>query len=206
MKSIAIVGAGGFARELAWLIAAINEKKPTYQFLGFLVSERGAHDSETLGDFSWLDSNQTDCLAMGIGSPGVRSELSRQLKQRFPRIKWPALVHPSVQFGDSVTVNEGSVICANVIATVNVTFEPFTLVNLSCTIGHEAIIGECTVINPLVAISGGVLIGKRVLIGTHSAILQYVKIGDEATIGAGALVNREVESGSTVVGVPARER
>jgi len=76
-QRIAVVGAGGFARELAWLISDIAHD-PSRQKLaapmevaGFLVSDAtkvSKRDSEILGDFSWLEENHVDGLAMGIGS------------------------------------------------------------------------------------------------------------------------------------------
>ena len=35
MKKIAIFGAGGFGREVKWLIDDINEKKHTWDFIGY---------------------------------------------------------------------------------------------------------------------------------------------------------------------------
>ena len=59
MKRIAILGAGGQAREVAWLIRDINREQPAFEFLGFIVkdlSKLDAHDSREhlLGDESWL--------------------------------------------------------------------------------------------------------------------------------------------------------
>ena len=36
-KRIAILGAGGQAREIEWLIRDINRNRPTYEFLGYIV-------------------------------------------------------------------------------------------------------------------------------------------------------------------------
>jgi hypothetical protein len=145
---IAIVGAGGFAREVAWLISDIErhgsqgETSTPLEFVGYLVSDAskiGERDSEVLGDFSWLKKNRVDALAMGIGNPAVRLKLGNELREKFPDIKWPALIHPSVKYGPECVFGAGVNICAGTIATVNITFGNFCMVNLSCTIGHETV-------------------------------------------------------------------
>lgn len=214
MRRIAIIGAGGFARELAWLIEEVSAStedpaRDGYEVAGFLVSDptrQGPHDSAVLGDFSWLAENKVDGLAMGIGTPAARVRLADELKARFPDIPWPAFVHPTVKWQrQTMQVEEGVIVCAGTIATVNVHFEPFCMVNLSCTIGHESVIGRGSVLNPTVNISGGVELGEGVLVGTGAQVLQYLKVGSGATIGAGAVVNKDVAPGATMVGIPARE-
>jgi maltose O-acetyltransferase len=49
-----------------------------------------------------------------------------------------------------------------------------------------------------------VVIGSRVWIGGNSVILPGVKIGDDATIGAGSVVTKDVAAGKTVKGNPAK--
>lgn len=209
---IAVVGAGGFAREVAWLIRDINAVNPTYDFRGYIVSDL-SHLGETdpkekvIGDFHWLQSHPQDIdgLVFGIGNPQTKLRLSELIQNEFPAYSWPSLIHPSVQYDrESAVLEEGVVLCAGSIATVNTTFRRFSMVNLMCTIGHESVIGPCSVLNPTVNISGGVRIGSGVLIGTGAQILQYIEIGDNATVGAGAVVSKPVEPGQTVVGIPAK--
>jgi acetyltransferase-like isoleucine patch superfamily enzyme len=52
---------------------------------------------------------------------------------------------------------------------------------------------------------GPAKIGRDVWIGANAVILGGVTIGDGAVIAAGAVVNRDVEAGAVVAGVPARE-
>lgn len=47
-------------------------------------------------------------------------------------------------------------------------------------------------------------IGRNVWIGGGAIILPGVTVGDDAVIGAGSIVTRDVASGSTVAGNPAR--
>lgn len=212
-KRIVVVGAGGFAREVKWLIEEINRAVPgTYEFKGYVVSDLsklGEHDSrdEVLGDTVWLraHANEVDALSIGIGSPGARLKVSAELEPHFAPGKWPALVHPSAIFDrHSTRLGHGTIVCAMVVGTVNLELKPFAMVNLSCTLGHEAILGRGCVLNPTVNISGGVVLEDGVLVGTGAQVLQYITVGKAATVGAGAVVTKDVPEGLTVVGMPAK--
>jgi maltose O-acetyltransferase len=50
-----------------------------------------------------------------------------------------------------------------------------------------------------------IVIGKNVWIGGGAILLPGVKVGDDAVIGAGSVVTRDVAAGATVVGNPARQ-
>jgi sugar O-acyltransferase (sialic acid O-acetyltransferase NeuD family) len=212
LRKIAIIGAGGLAREVAWLLRDINRANICYELLGYIVSDMaqlGEHDSseQVLGDYGWIEQNlrNVDSITIGIGTPSARKKVASEIQQRFPKLEWPPLIHPTAQFDcRSSQIGRGVILCAGVIGTVNLVLEPFSLVNLACTIGHEARIGQYGVLNPTVNISGGVDLGEEVLVGTGAQILQYVRIGDNATVGAGAVVTEDVPAGETVVGIPAK--
>jgi maltose O-acetyltransferase len=51
-----------------------------------------------------------------------------------------------------------------------------------------------------------VRIGRNVWIGGGAIILPGVTVGDDAIIGAGSVVTRDVQAGATVLGNPARSR
>ena len=51
---------------------------------------------------------------------------------------------------------------------------------------------------------GRIDIGSNVFIGADSIILSPVKIGDNVVIAAGAVVNKDIPSGSVAAGVPAK--
>lgn len=80
-------------------------------------------------------------------------------------------------------------------------------------IGSTATIGKGTVIYHGVTLGTRKIvkgkrhpdIGRNVLIGAGAKILGPIKIGDDAQVGANSVVLKNVESGSKVAGIPARE-
>jgi sugar O-acyltransferase (sialic acid O-acetyltransferase NeuD family) len=207
-----IVGAGGVARELRWLIQEINQVEDAYELAGFVVSDTGnlrETDSRdlVLGDYGWLERHrgEIDCMTIGIGSPSLRRKVTDELRKLIPDVEFPPLIHPSVIVDRSTSrIGEGVVLSAGVLGTVGLDLQPFVLVGLGCKLGHEARIGRWSALNPRATISGGVQIGEAVLVGSNALVLQYLSVGEGAVIGAGAVVTKDVAADTTVVGVPAR--
>jgi sugar O-acyltransferase (sialic acid O-acetyltransferase NeuD family) len=212
-KRIVVFGAGGFAREVVWLLDDLRAAGQPYAFAGFVVSDTaalGPHDSrdKVVGDVAWLRANAhtVDAVAIGIGTPAARLRVGALLDADFPALEKPALVHPSVRYDAGTCVFEpGSIVCAGNIATVHVTVRRWAMVNLACTLGHESEVGAGTVLNPGINLSGGVTLEEGVLLGTGAKVLQYLRVGRGATVGAGAVVTKDVPPGETWVGVPAKK-
>jgi sugar O-acyltransferase (sialic acid O-acetyltransferase NeuD family) len=211
-KRIVVIGAGGMAREVRWLIDDLNTAEPRYEFLGYVVSDLSKlsdKDSkqEILGDYEWLKKHRSkvDAVSIGIGMPASRLKVERELRLVASDFEYPALVHPSAILDcKSAKIEAGVLVCAGVVATVNVELKAFSLLNFGSTVGHEAVVGRGSVVNPGANISGGVVLGDGVLVGTGAQVLQYVTIGEGATVGAGAVVTKDVATRMTVVGMPAK--
>lgn len=208
MKDLYIIGAGGFGREVAWIVERINSIKPTWNLKGFI------DDNETLwgntegeyhvfGGCEYLSALEDVYAVCAVGSSNVRKKIIEKLKDT--SVKFATLVDPSVLYSNSVKIGEGAIVCAGTIITVDVNIGDYVIVNLDCTIGHDAVIDDFVTIYPSVNVSGNVLIGECSELGTGTQIIQGKKVISNTIIGAGAIVVKDCLESGTYVGSPAKK-
>ena len=208
MQDIIILGAGGLAREVAFVIEDINRVSPTWRILGFVEADEERVGAQ-VGKYSVICTEDkllemNVAAAIGVGNPTIIQKIAERFKD-CSNISFPNLVHPNTIWDrERIAVGRGNIICAGNIFTTDIRIDSFNYFNLNCTYGHDIEIGNYCVFNPGINLSGGARIGDGCLIGTGATILQYLSIRDGATVGAGAVVTKDVEAGSTVVGIPAR--
>ena len=138
-----------------------------------------------------------------VGASKVREAIINRLKIINPEIRFATLIDPSVEMSDYVTVGEGTVICAHTIITVNISIGDHVIINLDCTIGHDAVLQDYATLYPSVNMSGNTVIGHGCELGTGMQIIQGKTIGDYSIIGAGSVVVVDIPENCTAVGVPA---
>jgi len=210
MKKILIIGSGGFAKEVAFLIEDINKSKQEWDFLGYI--DQSAEIGSQNGKYKvyehddWLMKIDFEIhVVFGIGNPQTVKKVHEKLSMN-TNIKFPNLVHPNV-IGDweRIKTGQGNIICAGNIFTTDIEFGSFNIFNLDCTIGHDTMIGNFNVFNPSVNLSGGLNIADECLIGTGAQILQYKKIVSQAIVGAGAVVTKDLLEPGIYVGSPAKK-
>lgn len=208
MKQIVIVGAGGFGREVQWLIERINEKEMLWKIRGYIDDglEVGTQINgyTVLGGIQTLaDTKEKISVVCAIGSAKTRKEIVEKLLCN-DNLEFPNLIDPSVQMSKYIDIGKGNIICAGSILTVNITIMDFTIINLDCTIGHDVVINSFVTVYPSVNISGCVAIGENVEVGTGTQIIQGINICANTIVGAGSVVVRNIDVAGTYVGVPAK--
>ncbi len=207
-----IYGAGGFAREVAWLAEQCRESDRELRILGFVDDDASLHGSfiNSFRVFSFdeaLKESPVAGFSVAIGSPALRQKLSDRVENAGRPLA--SLIHPRTERSQWLEYGAGTVICAGNILTTNIRLKKNVQINLDCTIGHDVIMDDFVTLAPGVHVSGCVQLRNRVYIGTGAVIVNGdpstpLTIGEDAVIGAGAVVSKSLEGGQTYVGVPAR--
>lgn len=209
MKKLVIIGAGGFGREVQWLIERINEREAIWELLGYVDDgvEKGTivDGLPVLGTIKELrEREESLAVVCAVGASVTRQKILEQILDN-TKLEFPNLIDPSVQMSKRIDMGRGNIICAGNILTVDITMGDFNIVNLDCTVGHDVVFDSYITVYPSVNISGCVEIGEKVELGTGSQIIQGIHIVEDTIVGAGTVVVRNLAEAGTYVGVPAKK-
>lgn len=212
MKDLAIYGAGGFGREVACLIKAINKVEEKWNLIGFFDDDISKKQTDNggygpvIGGMEDLNAHPTDlAIVMTIGVPAVVQKLVSKITNE--RIYYPNIIAPDIIYLDEPTfkIGKGNLIMFQSLISYNISIGDFNLFNCGVSLGHETTMGSYNSMMSYTKISGEVIIGDANYFGVSSVVLQRRKIGKETTIGTNSVIMRDTRNGSTYLGNPAAE-
>ena len=205
---VVFVGAGDHGRGVLEILKTRMRAGEPWEAVGFIDDAPSAPDVDgvpVLGDVAWLVSNlgEVDAKVMlAIASPSGKASIAERLAPAEPT--YATLIHPHSAIAPSVTLEPGVVVGAGAVVVYEATIARHVTVNLNATIGHHVHLGAFSTVAPGANLLGKVTIGDGTQVHANAVILPGLSVGTNATIGAGAVVLRDVESGVTVFGNPAR--
>jgi sugar O-acyltransferase (sialic acid O-acetyltransferase NeuD family) len=209
MTPLVIVGAGGLGRETAVLAADVNAAAPSWDVLGFVDDDPALQGTTVLalpvlGDVDWLAQQNDLSYVLALGASGLR----RRLAERLATVPLaPAtLVHPTVALHPSIRLGPGTLAFRGAVLMLAVTTGRHVVIDVHCTVGHDAVLDDFTTLHPGVHLSGAVHAEAAVEFGSGAVVLPGRRIGAATVVGAGAVVSRDLPPHCTAVGVPARPR
>ena len=212
-RELVIVGAGGSGREILTLLRDTQRHdRDAWEFRGFVATDRpdeeilGRLDAPFLGSPAELTQRipgaSSWAFVVGIGDPHDRRAMEVALSVQ--GLTPATLIHPSALIGDDVVIGPGSTVAAHCVLTTNIRIGASAQINIGSVVGHDARIGDYLTTAQSVNVAGNVTIADNVTLHTQAIVNRGLSIGSDAVVGSGAVVTRTVESGATVVGVPAR--
>ncbi|WP_323368701.1 NeuD/PglB/VioB family sugar acetyltransferase [Ornithinicoccus halotolerans] len=209
-RSLLIVGAGGFGREVISIVRALNLVGDSWQLLGVAddnPSERALRSlarsgTQYLGTVPEAVNNAGPAAAVvvAVGDPTTRNRIVDMLP---PSTHYPPLVHPETTVGHGVVIDSGCIVAPGARLSIDVILGQHVQVDQNVAVGHDTTIGPYSRLNPASCISGEVHLGHSVYVGANATVLQRLTVGARAVVGAGAVVVRDVACAQVVKGVPA---
>lgn len=198
-QKIAIYGASGFGREVAWLCESCGLSVACYIDDDHRKHGIELHGIPVLDLESALQRFPGSETVVAVGNPSAREKIAAKLQAR--GLQLSNLIHPGVQMSRHITVGRGVMICAGSILTTDIVVGDNVQINLNCTIGHDVVMGDHTTLAPGVNVSGWVHFGRSVYVGTGASFVNGTKdapliIGDNVVIGAGACVTKSMDHGT----------
>lgn len=178
------------------------------------VGERDRSLADRLKDFSAIGEapvimqldefspDDNEVYLLGPTTP-TRAVLVAELQHRFG-IQFTQLVHPTAYVSPLARMGEGVFIGANSVIGPGVYLADHVFVNRGVTIGHDTSIGSFSRIQPGSNLGGLSRIGQGVTVGIGATLIERLVVGDDAFIGAGAVVTTDVSTSVLVVGIPAK--
>lgn len=203
------LGAGGHAKVLLEILKVTQ----TYEVIGLLdidseLWNRSILGVPILGDDHLLSELYTQGIRhafIGLGTVGdsqPRTKLYEKVSQQgfkiIDTIHPSAIISPSVQMGEGLSIMAGTVVNSSVKLGNNV------IINTGSIVEHDCIIADHVHVATSAKLAGNVRVGESTHIGIGATVLQGIEIGSNAIVGAGAVVVEDVPDQVIVVGVPAR--
>lgn len=153
----------------------------------------------TCDDIESLNDGSTDFI-IGIGNNAVRKTMAEAYN-----VNWVSIVHPSAQIAFNAEIGKGTAVMANAVVNVCATVGEHCIINTGAIVEHDNVIENYAHISPNVALGGTVRIGALSHIGIGATVKNNTDICSGCTIGAGAVVVKNIQEPGTYVGVPIRK-
>ncbi len=206
MKAV-IAGAGTYGAVYHQYI----KEQDRYEVVAFLDDDPDKQGQQLDGlsvvgglrDFDKIRSFHVDAIFCPIGDNKLRLDYLRECKAN--GFQTPGFIHKSVILPEKISIGEGVYILPGTIVMPFVKIHDYVMISMGVKVAHHTILREASFLSTGVNMGASIDFGQCAFAGIGSTITTGISyVGESATIGAGAVIIRDVPKGAVMVGNPGR--
>jgi sugar O-acyltransferase (sialic acid O-acetyltransferase NeuD family) len=206
-----IIGAGGFSRETAAAVDAIDRAGGGYTLLGF-ADDNPALEGQVIDGVpvlgpvgAVLQSHPSAQLTIGVGRPDNYFSRARIVERLgLPADRYATIVHPAASVARTARLGPGTVVLAGTVVTAAADIGAHVVVMPAVVVTHDDVISDYATLTSGVLLGGSVRVGLGAYLGAGTLVRQDLRVGDWSMTGMGSLVTRDIPDGQRWYGSPAR--
>lgn len=202
MNEVVVAGAGAHCKVVLDILLGSTD----YKVMGLIDSdqEKRIFDIPVIGTDEELEKLYRQGVLYGfvaIGSNAVR----RKVQEKMERIGFEllTLVSRHAVISRFASVAPGTVVMPGAVINAGAQIGRGCIINTNCSVDHDCRIGDFCHVAPGCAVSGSTHVGPNVFLGTGTRVIDYITIGANTMVGAGATVIADLPSDCLAVGTPA---
>jgi sugar O-acyltransferase (sialic acid O-acetyltransferase NeuD family) len=207
VRPLIIIGAGGCGRDVAAMVADMNQEGPAWDLLGFLDDEarlqrRHVSGVPVLGPVDTARRYPEASFSCCVADPLVRMSLVARVSRL--GVRWATLVHREAVLLDGAAVGEGSVISAFCMLSTEAAVGRHVIIDKYASVGCLARVGDFVTFSPHAVLSRRSAIAEGGFLGCGAYVSPGAHVGAFTVVGGGAVVDRDLPPHTVAVGVPAQ--
>jgi sugar O-acyltransferase (sialic acid O-acetyltransferase NeuD family) len=209
---LVLVGAGGFGRETAQAVHALNRAGAEWRLVGYIDDDPARHGDVidgtlVLGGRDRIEHLPHAFFVVCTGRPSDYTSRQRIVSElKLPQERYATIIHPSCAVSQSSSIGPGSVLLAYVTLTAAVRVGAHVLIMPHTVLTHDGTVDDYATLASGVRLGGGVRIRKGAYIGAGAIVGEGRTVGAFSLVGMGAVVTHDVPPREVWAGLPARHR
>jgi UDP-3-O-[3-hydroxymyristoyl] glucosamine N-acyltransferase len=206
MRNVIILGTGGCAAEVTFLIDDNNSKAPASErinIMGYIDYADHLKDNYDKYDFEApvlcdIDSYQpkpNEEVLIAVMNIDFKQKMIKALLDKNANIG--SFIHHSVVMPKNISIGEGNIVFPFCVLEKYSTIGSYNLLISYSFVAHDAVVGDNNFLSAA-GIAGSVKVGNNNYFGLRSTVIPRVEIGNNNVIQAGMLVDKNVKDNTTV--------
>ena len=199
MDKLAIIGYGGFGKEIEFLI------KCKFPEINLIIYDDYSSEKVLIIEEIFNVDYNLNCV-IAIGDPNSRFNLYNRLKLNtyliFPNIILSTF--NSYPFSKDNLIGEGNIIMPNVTIGINSVIGSHNVLGMNVGLGHDVEIGDYNFIGPNSFLAGSVRIGDNCKLSFGTSFVQKSSIVSETNTMPYTVVYKKLRKSGTYIGNPAK--